>query len=98
MPSMQYEESSKYYISTDFYSRIVLLCTYVAEGWAFFATEDYENVYKYNSRTGKFYYFNKAYNSWDTMDECPKSMDSGQSVYGVETSYYSSWNENDFGD
>lgn len=91
---MNYKEKEHYYLPTDYYSNIELVCTYITEGWAFFATLDYEHVYKLKIQENKLYYFNSKYQTWDNVAEKLTEASGGTTIPRLSYSDY--WNEEDF--
>lgn len=91
---MTYKEQKHYYLPTDYYSNIELICTYITEGWAFFATLDYENVYKLKINDNKLYWFNDQYQTWDNVDQSLAPANSGASIPDI--TYSLVWTEEDF--
>jgi hypothetical protein len=72
---MNFTENSKYLLEQSIFNRSILTCHCVQDGWAYLSdtpssqayTEKVE--YKYNIKRERMYVFNKAFASWDSVQE-----------------------------
>lgn len=96
---MNFTEGSKYLIEQSIFNRSILTCHCVQDGWAYLSdrssidnpssqayTEKVE--YKYNIKKGRMYVFNKAMQTWDsvetyTLTEYGSNVNTGYETYKV---------------
>lgn len=64
-----YKEGNRYSLFQNSYHSILLLCTYVEQGTAYFIDNHTKINYKKNLKNNKLYIFNQAYQTWDTVKE-----------------------------
>lgn len=74
--TIQFTENSRYLLEQSIFNRAILTCHCVQDGIAYLSdtppssqiyTEKVE--YKYNIKRGRMYVFNKAVQTWDTVEE-----------------------------
>lgn len=73
--SIQFKESHKYLIEQSIFNRSILTCHCVQDGWAYLSSESPSQIYtekveyKYNIKKQRMYVFNKAMQTWDSVQE-----------------------------
>jgi hypothetical protein len=80
MDMTTYKEGSLYTLSVDYYHKITLHCTYIADGFVYFIDNNKDINYKKNLKTKKLYIFNTQYQSWDTLEDTIKPLADNESV------------------
>lgn len=68
-----FTENSRYLLEQSIFNRSILTCHCVQDGWAYLSdtpsqayTEKVE--YKYNIKKQRMYVYNRAFSSWDCVD------------------------------
>lgn len=70
-----FKENSRYLLEQSIFNRSILTCHCVQDSWAYLSSESPSQAYtekveyKYNIKRGRMYVFNKAMQTWDSVQE-----------------------------